>query len=142
MRPIRLVVAACSLALAALAAPVAAAAPSATAQPADCQFKDPDFGPVGTVKCGSSPAYVLWADNRFETFVLGADGVVYHEWQLSPGDKQGSGWYPLGSSNNVQYGVWKISNDPNAPVVMVQGGDGRDYCDSWVDNGWTNWTLC
>ena len=169
MRPIRLIVAACGVAAAALLAPMAAAAPSAPSTtvshaqqaqtstavtagkvtrsalaPSDaCPWQDQYFGPVGTVNCKSWVAQTIWPDGRREDFVLGTDGKVYHEWQLSPSDSQGSGWYILGSSNNVQDGVyWAAASTTAAPIVRVQGGDSFWYCDAWNGSAWTNWYRC
>ncbi|GAA3434080.1 hypothetical protein GCM10018954_036840 [Kutzneria kofuensis] len=144
MRLIRLVVAACVLGTTALMAPVAVAAPSAEG----CTYTDYYYGPTATVMCDTlgTGLEMVWSDHRRENFVLGANGVVYQEWQLYGGDTQGSGWRPMGHSNNVRDGMYWYghgdAHNSDRPIVEAYGGDYVWYCDAWNGSAWTDWYVC
>jgi hypothetical protein len=103
---------------------------------------------VGTVKCDSFVLDFFWEDfgafpfnGRWETFVLGTDGQVYHIWQEYANDENWSQWYSLGGYQ-VRWGVGLYYNQP-IPKIVVEGGDSRSYCKSWDGDRWTeSWYLC
>ncbi|MGC0416629.1 hypothetical protein ABIA38_002137 [Embleya sp. AB8] len=88
--------------------------------------------------CGTKVIPVPWSDGRWEWFLVGSDGRVWHSWQSAPGAGY-STWETLGGSHDVIGGVWN-----NQGVISVLGSDGRHWCDRWVPStpGWSDWYAC
>jgi hypothetical protein len=76
------------------------------------------------------------ADGRLEFFARGADGAVWHQWQVAPSNGW-SGWDPLGGFilGNIAVG----QNADGRMEVFVQGGDNAVWHRWQVapSNGWS-----
>ncbi|MFB6891299.1 hypothetical protein ACFCX4_18565 [Kitasatospora sp. NPDC056327] len=129
---------------AATAAPVAVESPDAASALLNgaCSISFSSGGPAdAVVLCGSTIRRLDWPDGRYEFVVIGSDRQVWHSYQSSAGGSW-SVWGTLGTSHDVQGGVWASFSGGN-PTVQVLGSDGGYWCNTFSGgSGWSNWYAC
>lgn len=93
---------------------------------------------VFTKKVGTAAAVGRNADGRLETFVVGTDQGMYHDWQTSPGGGW-SGWNGLGGILTSEPVV--VSNADGRLEAFVVGTDKGLYHNWQVSpgGGWSGW---
>ena len=91
--------------------------------------------------CTASPAAVSWGSTpRFDVFVRGTDGALWHKWTTNSGTTW-SGWKSLGGQVAAGTGPAACSWGAGRLDVFVQGTDGALWHKWSTNNGatWSKW---
>ncbi len=90
--------------------------------------------------CTASPAAVSWGSTaRFDVFVRGSDGAVWHKYSNDGGSTWSSKWESLGGQLAAGTGPAVASWSQGRLDVFAEGTNGALYHKWWNGSKWSGW---